>query len=98
MQDLIEYIDPRLFILVVFIWGLGLFLKLYPKFKAEYLIPTILLLVSMTFTILWMAIMLDGGFTAKVMLSGIVQGLLIASLAVFGNEQIKQLMRRRKDD
>lgn len=93
-----EYIDPRLFILAVFIWGLGLFLKLYPHFKAEFLIPTILLIISIAFTILWMAIMLDGGFTAKVILSGIVQGLLIAALAVFGNEQVKQLKKKRKDD
>lgn len=92
MEEIMSYIDPKLFILVVFLYAVGLFLKLSPKFKAEneWKIPFILWAIGLLFTILWTCIVLGYGFAPAVVIAAIVQGTLIAAAAVFGNELIKQ--------
>ena len=56
MSKIIEFIRPELFILVVFLWCLGLFLKKAPWFSAEWMIPFILLGVSLVVTTVYMAV------------------------------------------
>lgn len=98
MSNIVEFIRPELFILVVFLWCLGLFLKKAPWFSAEWMIPFILLGVSFVVTIVYMAIVVGAGFNAVVVVTGIIQAVLIAAVAVFGNEIIKQLLVKRADD
>lgn len=99
MEELIlQYIEPKLFIMVVFLYAIGLFLKLYKAFTEEWMIPTILLIISVVFTILVMAIMLGEGFTPMVLLTGTIQGVLISAVTVFSNELAKQFMVKRKGD
>ena len=95
---IIDLIRPELFILVVFLWCTGLFLKKAPWFYADWMIPFVLLGISIIITIVYMAIVAGQGFTAVVIVTGIIQAVLIAALAVFGNELIKQATVKRKED
>lgn len=98
MGQVLEFIRPELFILVVFLWCLGLFLKKAPWFSGDWMIPFILLGVSFVITIVYTAVVNGAGFTAVVFVTGIIQAVLIAAVAVFGNEIIKQLLVKRVDD
>lgn len=98
MELILEFIRPELFILVVFLWCLGLFLKKAPWFRAEWTIPFILLGISIIFTIVYIAIVLAEGFLPEVIITGIIQAVIIAALAVYGNELIKQGTVKRKED
>lgn len=97
-EEILSFIRPELFILVVFLYALGLFLKKAPWFKQDWEIPFILLGVSLVMTIVYMAIVIGSGFTAVTFVTGIVQAVLIVAVAVFGNEAIKQIMTKRKED
>jgi hypothetical protein len=97
-EIILEYIRPELFILVAFLWCIGLFLKLAPWFKQDWQIPYILLLISIIFTILYISIVNGQGFAAAVIIAAIIQAVLIAALAVFGNELLKQAIQKRIDD
>lgn len=97
-EDVITYIRPELLILIVFVFCIGLFLKKAPWFNDEWTIPFILLAVSVLFTILYLGIVLAEGFNGTIIITGIIQGVLIAALAVFGNELLKQGLVKRKDD
>jgi len=93
--QIIAFIRPELFILIIFLWCLGLFLKKAPWFTAEWMIPFILLAVSLIITIAYTAIVINEGFTAVVFVTGIIQGVIIAAVTVFGNEMIKQATVKR---
>lgn len=97
-EVLINFIRPELLILVAVLWCFGLFLKKMPWFTAEWAIPFILLLMGIVLTILYLAIILNEGFTQITILMGIIQGILIAAVAVFFNESIKQLFIKRPED
>lgn len=98
LQLLMEFIRPELLILIVFAWSLGLFLKKAPWFTDEWSIPFILLFICVIFAILYVAIILGEGFTGPVILASTIQGVIIAALAVFGNESIKQYLVKRLED
>lgn len=98
MEKILEFIQPELFILIAVIFALGMFLKLYPKFTQEWQIPFILLGISIILTILYVAVVLGNGFSAAVIIAAFIQGVLIAASAVFGNELIKQFIKKRKVD
>jgi len=98
MELILKFVRPELFILVVFLWCLGLFLKKAPWFRAEWTIPFILLGVSVIFTIVYIAIVLGEGFLPEVIIMGIIQATIIAALAVFGNELLKQGFVKRVED
>lgn len=97
-SDVIKFIRPELFILVVFVWCLGLFLKKAPWFTGEWKIPFILLGTSVIFTILYITVVVGEGFSAAAIISAIIQGVIIGALSVFGNEAAKQVFIKRFDD
>lgn len=97
-ESIISFIKPELFILIIFLYCLGLFLKKIPMFRDEWLIPVILLGVSLFVTILYMAVVTVGEFTAEVLVTGIIQSVIIAASAVFANEFIKQITYKRHFD
>jgi hypothetical protein len=57
--------------------------------------PFILLFFAIIFSILYIAVVIGEGFTAKVIIIGILQGLICAAIAVFGNQLIKQLLEKQ---
>jgi len=95
---IISFIRPELFVLIIFLYCLGLFLKKIPVFTAEWLIPIILLGVSLFITIIYMGVVVEGKFIPEVIVTAVIQSVIIAAIAVFGNEMIKQLTNKRKLD
>ncbi len=93
-----SFVRVELVLLVIFLYCLGLFLKKVPAFRQEWLIPIILLGVSVVTTVVYSAFVLGDGFTPTSVISSIIQGVIIASLAVFGNEIFKQAKIKRVDD
>jgi hypothetical protein len=91
--QILSFVQPELIIIIVACYLLGQFIKAIPNVK-NWLIPFILLAVAVILTILYLAIVLGQGFTAKVVIVGFIQGLLCASVAVYSNEIIKQLIRK----
>lgn len=97
-EVLIQFIEPKLFILIPFIWSVGLFLKKAPSFPMDWMIPFILWVVSVCITVSYIAVVIGEGFTAVVILVGFIQGTLIAAVAVLCNEMIKQALIKRLAD
>lgn len=98
INSILEFIEPELFILVIFLWCVGLFLKKLKTFFNEWQIPFILLGIGIFMSISYIGVILNQGFTSEVIISGTIQGVLISALAVFGNELIKQGIKKRMED
>lgn len=96
MDNIIEFIRPELFILIVFLYCVGLFLKLNDGFKKTWTIPYILLGISFLITLAYVSIYLGEGFSPQVLVAVVIQSVLIAAVTVFGNELIKQATRRNE--
>ena len=94
-EMIVDYIRPELFILIPFLYALGFFLKKWEGFEKEWQIPFIILGVGIIFSILWAVFVLAEGLNFAVIIIGIVQGVLIASVPVMGNELIKQWTVKR---
>jgi hypothetical protein len=92
-----DFIRPELFIIIVFIYCVGRFLKLNKKFNNDWMIPYILLGVSFLITLAYVSFVLGEGFSPPVIVAVIIQAVLIAAVAVFGNELIKQVLFKRKE-
>ena len=92
-EQILSFISPALIILVAVVYCLGVFLK-SSQVKDKY-IPLILLVSSIVLTIAYMAFIQKVGFNPTVIVDGLIQGILIASVAVYGNQVIKQV---RKDE
>lgn len=97
MENIIEFIRPELFILIVFLYCVGLFLKLNKGFKKEWSIPYILLAISVVVTLAYVCIYLGEGFAAPVIVAVVIQSVMIAAVTVFGNELIKQVLVKRNE-
>lgn len=79
-----EYIKTELLLLIPALYGFGEILKRV-KICESRLIPLILTAFSVTFCVIYC-----WDFTAKGVVSGIVQGLLCVSSAVYGNQVYKR--------
>lgn len=97
MENILQFIRPELFIIIIFLYCIGLFLKLWQGFKQEWMIPYILLAVSFVITLAYVGIVLGEGFAPPVIIAVIIQAVLIAAVTVFGNELIKQVLVKRKE-
>lgn len=93
IQLILSYLKPELLIVLAACYVVGMFLKSLPMVK-DWLIPLLVLAFGVLFTILYIAVVLGSGFTAKAIVEGFMQGLLCAALAVYGNQFIKQLGKR----
>ena len=95
MDNILGFIKPELFILVIFLYCVGLFLKLWSGFNKNWMIPYILLLVSFLITLAYVCILKGEGFGGPVLVSVLIQSVLIAAVTVFGNELIQQVTVKR---
>jgi hypothetical protein len=91
--NIMELIQPTLIILIVVIYVLGMFLKKIPK-VSDWIIPLVLLVVAVALTIIYKGIALEEGLNYVTIVNGIVYGILIAGVAVFGNQILKQVSKR----
>lgn len=90
-MDIMSFISPSLIVLVAVIMCLGVFLK-SSQIKDKY-IPIILLVASIGLTIAYMAFIQGLGINSTVIVNGLIQGILIASMAVYGNQVFKQVKK-----
>jgi hypothetical protein len=94
----LNLVRPELLVLVALLWCIGLFLKKAPSFTQEWLIPFIMLAISIVMTILYIGFVLGEGFAPNVIVSGIIQAVIIAAITVYSNEIIKQVTVKKEDD
>lgn len=90
-EQILSFISPALIVLVAVVYCLGVFLK-SSKVKDKH-IPLILLPSSIVITIAYMAFIQGAGINPTVIVDGLIQGILIASIAVYGNQVIKQVRK-----
>ena len=95
--DIMTFIKPELLIIVVLLYIIGMVIKAAPKIPS-WAIPLILTIIGIVLGVLYVCAVLDGGFTGHYIVSGVVQGILAAGLAVYGNQFYKQLFRASPAD
>ena len=93
--NILNMIQGDLIIIIVVTYVLGVFLKTCERFP-DWTIPFVLLLFAVVFSILYKAIMLSEGFTPQAVLGGFLYGILVAGVAVFGNQLVKQGKEREE--
>lgn len=93
-MNIMEFIRPELFILVVFLYAAGLFVRNGKWADKSWLIPYLLLAISFAITLAYVGIFLEEGFAPPVLVAVVIQSVLIAAVTVFGNELIEQLKDR----
>jgi hypothetical protein len=79
-MDFTNYIDPRLGIIVIVLWCIGLAIKQIKSIQNEY-IPILLSIIS---------IGLVSAFLKELSGNSIIQGILCAASAIYGNQLLKQ--------
>jgi len=81
-----EFISDKIYILVPFLYIIGIILKKTPHIK-NWIIPWVLLVVGML-----------GGFILTRTFNGSIQGAIAAGICVFGNQLYKQTFVKRNID
>jgi hypothetical protein len=94
MEGVLSFIKPELFIIVIFLYCVGLFLKLCKSFNSNWMIPYILLGISFLITLAYVSFIMNEGFSPSVIVAVIIQSVLIAAVTVFGNELIQQVLKK----
>lgn len=94
MENVMRFIRPELFILIVFLYAVGLFVRQGPWRENSWLIPYILLGISFLTTLAYVSIYLGEGFSPPVIVAVVIQSVLIAAVTVYGNELIEQVRDR----
>lgn len=87
-MDFTQFIKPELAVLIPALIGLGAILKNTEKIKDNY-IPLILTGVSLLLSCLY--VLGTEGITPISIFTAIVQGLICAACAVYGNQVYKQI-------
>ena len=92
-----QYIDPRLLVLVAVLWLVGLFLK-HSRCRNEH-IPLLLGLTGILLAVLWVLAGLEE-YTAQTVMAAlftaVVQGVLCAGASVYGHQIVKQEGKRNE--
>lgn len=86
-MDYISYISPELLVLVPVLYALGAVFKKSEKIRDNY-IPLILTGIGIALSALY--VVSTEGVTGLCIFTAIVQGVLVAAVAVYGNQVIKQ--------
>lgn len=92
---IVEFVRPELLILIAVCYCLGLFLKGIPKCP-DWIIPISILGFSIIVAPLYLAVVVENTFTWAILLLGIFYGIICAAIAVFGNQVVKQLGKRKE--
>lgn len=94
-EVILQYIEPKLLILVPVLYLVGLAFKKSSKFQ-DNIIPIILGIIGIVLCALWVFATNELGSTQNVMIAAftsIVQGVLVAGLSVYANQIVKQLKK-----
>ncbi len=90
-MNYIDYIKPELLVLAVALYALGLIIKNTGTIKDKY-IPLILTVASVFLCSLYIAA--SEGLSLMTIFTSIVQGVIVAATAVYGNQLIKQATKK----
>lgn len=95
-MEIMNYVKPELLVLAVILYLIGMMLKKTPK-VADWGIPYILTGISVVLAIIYVLATADivsykDGLMAA--FTAIVQGILCAGLAVYGNQLLKQVTEK----
>ena len=98
IQDIVQFFRPETFLIAAVLWCLGKFLKKAPEMP-DWAIPFVLLVVGLVLAPIYILLIMETAYTVgAAIVSGLIQGLFAASMAVFGNETLKQALVCRKED
>jgi len=86
-MDYTNYISPELLVLVPVLYVLGEWIKGIDKIKNNY-IPFILTTIGIALSALYLVC--TEGISGTCIFTAIVQGVLVAAVAVYGNQIVKQ--------
>ena len=95
LEALKEYIKPELLVLVLVLYLVGFGLKKTEKVNDKY-IPLILGAIGIVIALIYtLATSLFNGYQSVLMMifTALVQGILVAALAVYGNQVVKQVKK-----
>lgn len=87
MKELQEYIAPELFVLIPVLYLIGMALKRFGRFPDKF-IPIILGLIGIVFAMTYEFSIL--GFSWAAVYASLIEGVLCAGSAVYGNQIVKQ--------
>lgn len=87
MEKFTDYIKPELLVLVAVLYIIGLMIKGTKKIKDNY-IPVILGILGIALSCLY--VVATEGFSLLGAFTGVTQGILVAGVAVYVNQLIKQ--------
>lgn len=91
IEALKELVKPELAILIPVMWAIGYAIKNTQKIDDKY-IPIILGVVSILLTALGLLATVESDFIT-LLFAAITQGIIIAAVAVYGNQLIKQMSK-----
>jgi len=94
-NDILSFIRPEILILIPVLIILGLMLKKITIIK-DWTIPIILGVIGILFAV--MILGFNDGFIGPVILSGILQGILSAGMAVYVHQLTIQSTKKRIED
>lgn len=90
VEELTAYISPELMILVPVLYVVGMLIK-HTQRVSDRLIP--LILGGVSIVICWLYEFMSLGFGFEALFCGIVQGILLAGVTVYGNQVWKQIRK-----
>lgn len=91
IEALKELIKPELAILIPVMWAIGYAIKNTQKIDDKY-IPIILGVVSILLTALGLLATVESNLVT-LLFAAITQGIIIAAVAVYGNQIVKQMSK-----
>lgn len=91
IEALKELVKPELAILIPVMWAIGYAIKNTQKIDDKY-IPIILGVVSILLTALGLLATVESNLVT-LLFAAITQGIIIAAVAVYGNQLIKQMSK-----
>lgn len=91
IEALKELVKPELAILIPVMWAIGYAIKNTQKIDDKY-IPIILGVVSILLTALGLLATVESDFIT-LLFAAITQGIIIAAVAVYGNQIVKQMSK-----
>lgn len=95
MDYIVEYIDPVLIPIVIVLWCIGKGIKESKTIKDAH-IPGLLAVAGVVLAALWM--LAHGQVTGlQLVANAIVQGILCAAVAVWGNQIVKQAGKSKEE-
>lgn len=90
--EVLKFIQPEILILIPVLSIIGLIIKKTPTVN-DWVIPIILLMFGVVFSILILGF--KSGFTAEMILNGLLQGILVTGMSVYVHQLKIQSTRKR---